>query len=132
MNTLGGEEALMISPFRTKLPMLVQRRLQVERRSGKRLVPGQKTLCVLQLPGEEARIVGAVQNLSVRGVGILVDRPVPLGTQPHALLINASHTFAVAVDLKIVRLFRVTGGQYFLGAPFYRELSHEEFVPFVM
>jgi hypothetical protein len=122
----------MTLSLRKKLSVFVQRRLQVERRSQKRVVPIQRTLCLLQAPGEDQRATTVVQNLSLKGVGILADREHAPGTVLQVLLVNAWHTFAVKRDLKVVRCFRVNGQQFFLAGPFDRLLAHEEMVPFII
>jgi len=122
----------MTLPIRNKISVFVQRRLQVERRSQKRIVPVQRTLCLLQVPGEQEQSTTVVQNLSRKGIGVLVDREHPPGTILTALLVNASHTFAVKRKLKVVRCFRVNGEQFFLAGPFESLLDHEEMVPFII
>jgi hypothetical protein len=122
----------MTLPIRNKISVFVQRRLQVERRSQKRVVPVHRTLCLLRASGEDQPATTVVQNLSLKGIGVLVDREHAPGTLLHALLVNASHTFAVKRELKVVRCFRVNGQQFFLAGPFEKLLSHEEMVPFII
>lgn len=118
--------------LRNKLSLFVQRRLRIERRGCKRVVPVHRTLCLLQAPSEADRVTAVVQNLSVKGVGVLVDREYTPGTVLNVLLVNASHTFAVEVDLQVIRCFRVAANQYFLAGPFGRPLTHDEAVPFII
>jgi len=118
--------------LRSKLSVLVQRRIQVERRNGKRVAPMQRTLCLLQPPGETNQATAIVQNLSLKGVGVHVDREYPVGTILRALLVNAPHTFSVALELKVVRCFRAAPNLYFLAGPFGRPLTHDEVVPFIL
>jgi hypothetical protein len=122
----------MTLPIRNKISVFVQRRLQVERRSQRRIVPVQRTLCLLQAPGQSAQSTTVVQNLSRKGIGVLVDQEHPPGTVLTALLVNSSHTFAVKRELKVVRCFRVNGEQFFLAGPFGQLLAHEEMVPFII
>ncbi len=122
----------MTLPIRSKLSVFVQRRLQVERRSQKRVVPVQRTLCLLQVPGENEQSTAIVQNLSRKGIGVLVDREHQPGDVLTALLVNSSHTFAVKRELKVVRCFRVNGEQFFLAGPFENLLDHAEMVPFII
>jgi hypothetical protein len=122
----------MILPLRKKLSVFVQRRLQVERRSQKRVVPVHRTLCLLKASGDDQPTTTVVQNLSLKGLGVLVDREHSPGTVLNALLVNAPHTFAVKRELKVVRCFRVNGQQFFLAGPFEKLLTHEEMVPFII
>jgi PilZ domain len=122
----------MKSQIRSKLWSLVQRRLQVERRRVKRLVPSRRTFCQFQGPGDELATAGSVQDLSLKGAGILAPRNYPPGTSLHLLLVNAAHTFSLTVDLTVIRSSRAANGQYFLAGPFGRELLHDEVVPFVV
>jgi hypothetical protein len=118
--------------LRSKLSFFVKRRLQIERRGSKRVVPVHRTLCLVQVPGEADRATAVVQNISVNGVGVLVDREYLPGTVLNVLLVNASHTFAAAMELKVVRCFRVAVNRYFLAGPFARPLTHDEAVPFII
>jgi hypothetical protein len=122
----------MKASLRSKLSALVQRRLHVERRSEKRVEPMQRTLCLIQTPGENVQTTAIVQNLSPKGIGVHVDREYAVGTILHVILVNASHTFSVALDLKIVRSFRAGPQKYFIAGPFTRALRHEELVPFIV
>ena len=122
----------MTLPIRNKISVFVQRRLQVERRSQKRIVPVQRTLCLLQVPGEQEQSTTVVQNLSRKGIGVLVDREHLPGTVLTALLVNASHTFAVKRKLKVVRCFRMVSGDYFVGGRFRTALSPDELLPFML
>jgi hypothetical protein len=123
---------MMTSQIRNKLALLAQRRLRVERRQVKRLILHQRTICQVRLPGGEFSPAGSVQNLSLQGVGLLTERDYPPGTCLHVLLVNAPHTFALALDMKVVRSFRAANGLYYVGGPFTHQLLHEEVVPFVI
>ncbi len=119
-------------PFLAKITALAQRRLKTERREVKRLSPGQCTTCLIRNGSSTAPLTAAVQNLSVKGAGLLVDREYPSGTILPILIVNGSNTCAVALELNVVRSFRVAGGQWFVGGPFARPLTCEELVPFMM
>jgi hypothetical protein len=121
----------MDSPLLAKLAALVQRRNPVERREVKRLPPGERTVCMVRNGGDHPPVV-AIHNLSLKGAGLLTDRECPLGTVLSLLLVNGTHTFAVAVELKVVRTFRVGGGHWFVAGPFDRPLRHDELRPLMM
>lgn len=118
--------------LRSKLSALVQRRLQIERRGGKRVAPAQRTLCLLSKPGESEQSGSVVQNLSIKGAGLQTERRYEPGEVLHALLVNSAHTFSVSVELRIARCFHVTDKRYFVAGPFTRPLSHDEIVPFML
>jgi hypothetical protein len=122
----------MALSLRSRLSALVQRRLQVERRSGKQITPVQRTLCVLRKEGQDEWTTSVVKNLLLKGIAVAAERSFELGEILHALLVNASHTFSVAVDLKVVRCFRMAENQFFIAGPFTRSLAHEEVVPFII
>lgn len=122
----------MKSSLRNKLSVLVQRRLQIERRGGKRVVPIHRTLCQLQASDDSEPATGIVHNLSYKGVAVLSEREYALGTLLRVLLVNDSHTFSLAMDMKVVRSFRNGGTQYLIAGPFTRPLRHEEVVPFFL
>jgi hypothetical protein len=124
--------AMMMSALRSKLSVLVQRRMRVERRSCKRVVPPCPTICLLQSPDGEQRITGVVHDLSLRGIAVLVDRNYPSGSSLHVLLVNASHTFSVEVDMKVVRCFPSIDERFLVAGPFLRPLLHDEMVPFII
>jgi hypothetical protein len=118
--------------FFADIASLVQRRRQLERREFRRLPPAPQTLCLLRLPGEEAYTPAVVQNISVKGIGLLSGRDVPAGTQLELLLVNGSSTFALAVGLHVVRSGPTPAGPCSLGGPFTRLLGHDELVPLMV
>jgi hypothetical protein len=122
----------MKASLRSRLSVLVQRRIHVERRGGKRVEPIHRALCLLQTPGETSQVTAIVQNLSLKGIGVHVEREYTVGSILHVLLVNASHTFSVTQEVKVVRCFRAGSNQYFVAGPFARALRHEEVVPFVL
>ena len=118
--------------LRNKLSVLIQRRLQIERRGNKRLVPVHRTLCLIQTAGESERKTAVVDNLSHEGVAVLAEREYAPGTVLPVLLVNASHTFSLAVEMNVIRSARVGHDQYLIAGPFARSLLHEEVVPFLL
>jgi hypothetical protein len=121
-----------MTPLVDRITALMQRRTQRERREVKRLAPLQRTVCHLQGLGEAGAFVVAVQNLSIKGAGLLSPRSYPSGSVVSLLLINASSTFALAVEMTIVRAFPAAGERTFLGGPFTRPLRHDDLVPFLI
>jgi hypothetical protein len=107
------------------------KRVRVERRAFRRLTPGHLTPCQVRPAGGEPRAAW-VHNLSLRGAGILTDREYPPGTRLGLLVVNAAHTFALSVQLDVVRCFRVVNGDYFVGGRFARQLGHDELLPFMV
>jgi hypothetical protein len=121
----------MMPPILAKLSNLVGKRERAERRAFRRLTPGHLTPCQLRLSDEETRPAW-VHNLSPRGAGLLADRECPPGARVRILLVNAAHTFALSIEMDVVRCFRVVNGDYFVGGQFTRQLGHDELMPFMM
>lgn len=122
----------MNSSLRNKLSALVQRRLKVERRGVKRIAPTQRTLALLKDGQDGETITAHVHDLSSKGLAVYAGRDYPLGTLLHVILVNAAHTFSVAVEVKIVRVIRESGNGYLLAGPFNRTLAHDEVIPFIL
>jgi hypothetical protein len=106
--------------------------LPAERREARRLIPGKLTPCLVCVSGEATQSASWVHNLSVRGLGVLSRRPVPVGTTIRAVLINAAHTFAIAVEAVVVRTYLVYNGDSFLGCQFLETLRYDQIIPFLM
>lgn len=122
----------MASSLRNQLSVLVQRRRQVERRRGKRLAPSHRTFAVLHKEGDGKKTTSLVHNLSLTGIAVHAECDYPLGTILHVLLVNASHIFSVAVDMKVVRCVRENNRSYLIAGPFECSLKYEEIVPFIL
>lgn len=122
----------MTSALRNKLSVLVQRRSRLERRLSKRVVPIHRPLCQVCPTSQEESADGVVQDLSLKGVALLVEREFPLGTVLHVQLVNVSHTFSLALEMKVVRCSRNAANQFLVAGPFDRPLAHEEMVPFLL
>jgi hypothetical protein len=122
----------MNSSLRNKLSILVQRRLQIERRSSRRVAPAHRTLCLILASGENEQTTAIVENLSNKGIAVLAERAYTPGAILNVLLVNASHTFSLAVEMKVTRSTRIGSDQYLIAGPFARPLSHEEVVPFIL
>ena len=121
----------MFPPILEKLSALVGRRSRSERRITKRLFPGAMTPCEVQSASDAVAQPAWLHNLSPQGAGLLVQQEYPPGTVVRLLVINAAHTFALAVGLRVVRTQRIVNGDYFIGGLFTRDVAHEELVPFI-
>jgi hypothetical protein len=122
----------MMTPILAKLSGLVGKRGRMDRRTFRRLTPGHLTPCHVRAPDTEERRSAWVHNLSLCGAGILADREYSPGTRLGLLLVNAPHTFALKVEMDVVRCFRVVSGDYFVGGQFERQLGHDELMPFMV
>jgi hypothetical protein len=122
----------MLLSFLARMTALVQRRQRpAERRAAKRLAPGQVTPCTLTAPGGQP-VGGWVHNISVKGIGILVEQEHQPGTLLRVLVVNAAHVFALSIDVEVVRCFRLVTGEHFIGGQFRRTLSPDELGPFML
>jgi hypothetical protein len=119
-------------PLLARIATLVKRRARNNRRQVKRVAPSRPTICLIRQDGLAEAAQATIQNLSHKGAGLLADRELSPGTVVNLLLVNAGHTFALAVDLKVVRSFRAGDGHYFVGGPFTRSLRHEELAPLMV
>ncbi len=54
------------------------------------------------------------------------------GTLIRLLMVNAAHTFALNVELRVVRCQRIINGEFFIGGQFTRDVCHQELVPFIL
>jgi hypothetical protein len=122
----------MTPPILAKLSNLVGKRGRLERRAFRRLAPGHLTPCHIYPPGCDEPRSAWVHNLSLRGAGILADEEYPPGTRLKLLLVNSAHTFALSMELEVVRCFRVINGDFFVGGLFERQLGHDELLPFMV
>jgi hypothetical protein len=122
----------MFPPILEKLSALVGHRSRSERRATKRLFPGAMTPCEVQRVDDATRQTAWLHNLSPLGAGILVDHEYPPGTLVRLLVVNAAHTFALAVELRVVRCQRIVNGDYFIGGKFTRDVAHADLVPFML
>jgi hypothetical protein len=103
----------------------------MERRSGKRIVPVRRTLCLIRSAAHEEWKTGLVQNLARNGIAVQSGTNYSPGTLLHLLIVNEAHTFSLAVDMNVVRCIRVSD-QHLIAGPFTRPLLHEEVVPFII
>jgi hypothetical protein len=115
-----------------RISSLIDRRSRFDRRQVKRLTPTPQTLCQVWETEQSEPAEATVQNLSAKGVGLVGSREYAPGSVLRVLLVNASHTFAVHAEIKVVRCFEASDGDYFVGGPFLRALAHDELVPFMM
>ena len=103
-----------------------------ERRQVKRLYTAYKTPCLFETPDGTDRISAWIYDVSTQGIGILAQRAVPPGTTLRTLLVNASHTSALVIEVEVVHCLRAGHGNFLFGGTFTRPLRHEELVPFLL
>jgi hypothetical protein len=103
-----------------------------ERREARRMIPGSLTPCLLRAEGASGKCTGWVHNLSVQGLGLLTEQDYPAGTVLQVLLINAGHTFAVAVETVVVRSYPIYNGDYYVGCQFRETLRYDQILPFLV
>ena len=121
----------MKATLRKQLSALTQRRLFIERRGSKRVMPVHRTLCQIQSSGEEETTTALVHNISSTGVAVHGERAYEPGTRLRVLLVNEAHTFSLSVDLNVNRSMH-TGDRYLIAGTFTRPLSHGEVTPFIL
>lgn len=121
----------MKSTLRKQLSAFAQRRLQIERRGNKRIVPVHRTLCQIQPCGHGERTTALVHNISCTGLAIQAKHACAPGTRLRLLLVNEAHTFSLTMELIVVRSIR-SSDQYVIAGEFSRPLLHEEVAPFIL
>jgi len=102
------------------------------RREVRRLPPTTLAVCRLILPGTEVPLLAWIHDLSNKGVGLLIDRPCPTGVTLPVFLVNAAHSFGVAIDLRVVRCEPGAGGDFYVGGQFSRRLTAAEIECFMV
>jgi hypothetical protein len=122
----------MMPTILSKLSNLVSKRNRTERRAFRRLTPGHLTPCQIRGNEDFEPKSAWVHNLSLLGAGVLTDHEYSSGSKVKLLLVNGAHTFALSVEMNVVRCFRVVNGDYFVGGQFTRQLNHEELMPFMI
>jgi hypothetical protein len=105
---------------------------RLERRGARRIAPSRLTPCLLTLPEEQVSVEALVHNLSLTGVGLLLDRPLTEGACLALLLVNAGHIRALTLELTVIRCVRIYTGEYFVGGRFSRKLTSIEITPFLI
>ncbi len=122
----------MLPPILAKLTSLVQKRRREERRQTRRMSPGQMVSCQVKFADNYTEVEARVDNISVRGIGILTsEAPIPQSTI-HLILINAPHTYALKLEAKVMRCCSVVNGDYFVGCKFARMLTYDEMARFLV
>jgi len=86
-----------------------------------------QTRCQVVIPdlGTEA-MPGTIRNLSAGGISVLVGRRIPLGELANIHLENPSRHFACDVQLRVIYTIQDPSGDFLVGGPFDRELSHDD------
>jgi len=121
----------MLATITTHLLPRPSGRARTNRRGARRQVPAQLTPCRIVLSGEAEPTPGWLQNLSVKGVGLLLRKPCPVGTIVPLLLINAAHTCGLRLELQVVRCQRLASGDHIVGGQFTQGRDFEELLPFL-
>jgi hypothetical protein len=122
----------MLPPILAKLTSLVQKRRREERRQVRRMAPSQLVSCQIKLPGHPEERPARVDNLSVRGIGLLTTEALLPRSTLQVVLINAPHTFSLTVAVEVIHCSSVVNGDYYLGCRFTRSLTYDEVAPFLV
>jgi hypothetical protein len=108
-----------------------RREARQQRREARRWSPSQWTPCALHALSGESLCSGWVCNMSLLGVGVVVDRPLDPGASVFINLVNAPHTYSLGMVLNVARCVRTYSGDYLIGGKFLRRLTPDELSPFV-
>jgi hypothetical protein len=121
-----------MTPTRTSILLTRGLRARADRRGARRQMPSQLTPCRITLPDDSCPVGGWLHNLSVKGAGLLLEKPCDAGTAVSILIVNAAHTYSLALEMRVVRCYRVSSGDHFVGGQFDRQLTFDQIVPFFM
>src|SRR6266852_4703895 len=92
------------------------------RRASVRCAPFRLTPCYLSAPAQGIGASAWVYNISAVGAGILGSPWIAPDTILTVELINAGHTYALAVEMQVTRIEAVKTGNHYLGGQFVRKL----------
>lgn len=104
----------------------------LERRVHARLRPARSQCCQLLLKGMASPLTAWVQNLTGRGMAVLVDRPLQPDEQMEVMLISPQATSCLRAPLKVTRHFQTETGDWYVHGVFERNLTPQELGPFVV
>jgi hypothetical protein len=83
------------------------------------------------LPGEAEPISGWLQNLSVKGVGLLLPKSCRVGITVPLLLINDGQTCGLRREVQVVRCQDLGTGDHLVGGQFTHGRDFEDLLPFL-
>jgi hypothetical protein len=81
---------------------------------------------------EDAGVRGTVQNLSARGVALVVRRWFQAGEVVPLRLFNEEMTVCLRANLQVVRRCTLPDGEYFIAGELDRTLEPAELMPFLI
>jgi hypothetical protein len=87
---------------------------------------------MVRIPEEEAPLLGFLQNLSVGGIGFRVGQAFLSGTRLSLLLINAAHTYSLAVEVEVIRCSASGVWGFYVGGRFCQPIQHEDLIPLLV
>jgi hypothetical protein len=98
--------------------------VQVERRAAVRIASSQKASCALGR--ESPRAWGKVRDISVLGIGLLMDREIKPGTRVIIEISNQSGMAPTRLLARVVRCQRESGESWVVGCQFDTSLQEED------
>src|SRR5216683_1195272 len=103
-----------------------------DRRAAIRCSPFRMTPCYITSVAEGLEAAAWVYNLSSNGVGIVGGPWIAPGTVVQVELINAGHTYVLALEMEVTRAEAASTGGHYLGGQFKRKLIYSELLPFLI
>ena len=100
-----------------------------ERRAHARHRPARQMTCVV---GAEEGVLGSVQNLSARGLAMIVRKWFQAGEVVPVVLFNEAMTVCLRTNLRVVRRCTLPDGEYFIAGELDRVLAPAELLPFLV
>ncbi|HEY1860115.1 MAG TPA: PilZ domain-containing protein [Gemmataceae bacterium] len=103
-----------------------------DRRAAIRCSPFRMTPCYITSAAEGVAAAAWVHNLSSQGVGIVGGPWIAPGAVVQVEMINAGHTYVLALEMQVTRAEQASTGGHFLGGQFTRKLIYTELLPFLI
>ena len=106
------------------------RRRRADRRASVRFLPPQEIVCYCGRPSAVAKRA-RVCDVSAGGACLLVEQRFEVGDVVSVEMINSPHTYLLARELRVVRVFHGHGEDGVIAGEFDRPLAYEELLPFI-
>ncbi len=119
-------------PIRSLVPNLARPVARSERRAYPRHKPGKRLTCLIWRTPDDTPGRAVVQDVSARGLALIVRDWFEQGEVISVRLFNESLTFCLDVKLRVIRRCTLPDGDYFVGGELDRELEPAELLPFVV
>jgi PilZ domain-containing protein len=105
--------------------------MEIKSRANERHAVGLPTSCQTQEGPRDGRWPAQIRDVSVSGVGLLLDRRFEPGTMLDFVLPDSAYDLPPSMPVRVVHASALPGGQWLLGCVFIKTLSEEELKRFL-